>query len=81
MTPRKSPFGKTRARRNPYYQGPVSDHFDGITFFNPGGVEPGNIRDLARWQLANGRAKWPKHWPSPFHGVRPEPRVGGDRLS
>ena len=21
--------------RNPYYQGPVSDHFDGTHFFNP----------------------------------------------
>ena len=27
-------FGGTRA--NAYYQGPVSDHFDGVRFFNPG---------------------------------------------
>ena len=32
----------TRARRsemprsNPYYRGPVTDHFDGLRFFNPG---------------------------------------------
>ena len=28
------------ARGNAYYQGPVSDHFDGERFFNPGGIEP-----------------------------------------
>ena len=31
-------LGGTRA--NAYYQGPVSDHFDGVRFFNPGGVGP-----------------------------------------
>ena len=25
-------------RSNAYYRGPVSDHFDGTVFFNPGGV-------------------------------------------
>ena len=28
------------ARGNAYYRGPVSDHFDGLRFFNPGGIEP-----------------------------------------
>ena len=31
-------FGGTRA--NAYYQGPVSDHFDGVRFFNPGQAGP-----------------------------------------
>jgi hypothetical protein len=26
--------------KNPYYQGPVTDHFDGTRFFNPNGIEP-----------------------------------------
>jgi hypothetical protein len=26
------------SRSNAYYSGPVSDHFDGTLFFNPGGV-------------------------------------------
>jgi L-ascorbate metabolism protein UlaG (beta-lactamase superfamily) len=30
--------------------------------------------------MTNGRQKWPRHWPSPFHGSRPEPSVQGDRL-
>ncbi len=31
-------FGGTRA--NAYYQGPLSDHFDGVRFFNPGSGRP-----------------------------------------
>ena len=37
------PIRKRRAA-NPYYEGPPSDHFDGETFFNPGGMLPGNSR-------------------------------------
>ncbi|MEN9894754.1 MAG: hypothetical protein RIR97_606 [Pseudomonadota bacterium] len=66
--------------RNLYYQGPVSDHFDGSVFFNPGGVEPGTFRDLLKWQFGGGRQVWPKDVPSPFTPVKPEARVGGARL-
>lgn len=45
---------------NPYYTGPVSDHFDGKRFFNPEGVEPGGMRDLLKWQTNGKRARWPK---------------------
>ncbi|NJO35935.1 MAG: hypothetical protein HC869_25500, partial [Rhodospirillales bacterium] len=31
-------FGNTRA--NAYYQGPISDHFDGLRFYNPGQAGP-----------------------------------------
>ena len=78
MTLRSS---RRNVRPNPYYRGPESDHFDGTAFFNPQGVPPGNARDLLKWQLRNkNRAKWPQHWPSPFHGAQPEERVEGDRL-
>lgn len=63
------------AARNPYYSGPKSDHFDGVRFFNPGGVEPGSFRDLLRWQFNGQRSKWPKAVESPFAGHKPEPRV------
>jgi L-ascorbate metabolism protein UlaG (beta-lactamase superfamily) len=69
-----------RRPANPYYKGPVSDHFDGVTFFNPKGTPPGNISRLLRWRMTNSREPWPTKWPSPFHGERPEPRVEGDRL-
>ena len=46
-------------RRNPYFEGAQSDHFDGRIFFNPGGTAPGPLIDLLKWQLGGGRAKWP----------------------
>ncbi|MCO6188118.1 MBL fold metallo-hydrolase [Rhizobium sp. L1K21] len=65
---------------NPYYQGPVSDHFDGMRFFVPGGEAPGNLASLLKWQFREKRHKWPKSYPSPFHGTVPEPRVEGSRM-
>jgi hypothetical protein len=37
-----------RKPRNPYYTGPVSDHFDGTHFFNPEGEAPLGFRELMR---------------------------------
>jgi hypothetical protein len=37
-----------RRQKNPYYDGPPSDHFDGVRFFNPGGVEPLGLAALLR---------------------------------
>ncbi|MGB3503103.1 MAG: MBL fold metallo-hydrolase [Mesorhizobium sp.] len=65
---------------NPYYDGPVSDHFDGRLFFNPDGIEPRGFADLLRWQFGGGRVRWPAEWPSPFAQAKPEARFEGDRL-
>ncbi|CDM59620.1 MULTISPECIES: MBL fold metallo-hydrolase [Rhizobium] len=70
----------TAKRRNPYYQGPVSDHFDGTHFFNPDGIEPLGFRDLMRWQFGGGRDRWPRSVPSPFAPVKPDLRVDGNDL-
>ncbi|OWV90890.1 hypothetical protein ATY81_06060 [Rhizobium sp. R72] len=70
----------TAKRRNPYYEGPVSDHFDGTHFFNPDGIEPLGFRDLMRWQFGGGRDRWPKSVPSPFVPAKPDARVDGDDL-
>ena len=51
--------------RNRYYQGPVSDHFNGVRFFNPGGVPPNGLADLLRWQMGGNRASWPASVPVP----------------
>jgi L-ascorbate metabolism protein UlaG (beta-lactamase superfamily) len=64
-----------------YYQGPVSDHFDGARFFDPDGVQPRSRGDLLRWQLVERRwrgskAKWPIWAPSPYVD-RPPARVDG----
>ena len=62
------------------YQGPVSDHFDGERFFNPGGGGPRGLLDLARWRLGGGSEDWPETYPSPFPPDRPPPRVEGTAL-
>ncbi len=67
-------------RRNPYFEGPKSDHFDGRIFFNPDGKPPGRLVDLLRWQLGGGRAKWPASWPSPFPPATPEAKISGSGL-
>ena len=67
--------------RNRYYQGPLSDHFDGTRFLNPAG-EPETDRslgDLLRW-----RRSAPDHrWPSSVDVVPvvPDARVDGLRVT
>ncbi|MBL0933145.1 MAG: MBL fold metallo-hydrolase [Rhizobiaceae bacterium] len=65
---------------NRYYSGPVSDHFDGRTFFNPGGEEPRGFSDLLRWQFGETKARWPDEFPSPFAGAVPDASVDGDAM-
>ena len=64
---------------NAYYRGPVSDHFDGEAFFNPGGIPPRGFGDLLRWQFGGDKATWPE-------GVgivpaRPDARVADLRVT
>jgi L-ascorbate metabolism protein UlaG (beta-lactamase superfamily) len=66
--------------RNPYYQGPPSDHFDGEVFFNPGGAPPGKLSRILRWRFMEKRPKWPSHAPSPFPPAEPEERLRPDAL-
>ena len=72
--------GMTAARAsNPYYDGPVTDHFDGTVFFNPDGEAPKGFKELLKWQLGGGRKSWPSSYPSP-HSDTPPARVEGDGL-
>jgi L-ascorbate metabolism protein UlaG (beta-lactamase superfamily) len=63
-----------------YYNGPVSDHFDGERFYDRHGVAPRSRRDLLRWYVDRHRrgtkAKWPAWAPSPC-ADRPPARVDG----
>ena len=67
--------------KNPYYAGPVTDHFDGTRFFVPG---IGNRTDKSRgaflrWQFGKrDKPAWPKSWPSTQ--TKPDARVNGDGL-
>jgi L-ascorbate metabolism protein UlaG (beta-lactamase superfamily) len=53
---------------NPYYSGPVSDHFDGLKFFSPGRADNAQKTrsDLLKWQFGGGKEAWPSAFPSPF---------------
>jgi L-ascorbate metabolism protein UlaG (beta-lactamase superfamily) len=63
-----------------YYNGPVSDHFDGERFFDPHGAPPSSQRELLRWFVDRHsrapRAKWPSRALSPY-ADRPPARVEG----
>jgi L-ascorbate metabolism protein UlaG (beta-lactamase superfamily) len=65
-------------RMSRYYDGPVSDHFDGERFFDVAAAPPRSRRDLLRWflqrRLRGTKAKWPAWAPSPFTD-RPPSRV------
>lgn len=46
-------------RANAYYSGPISDHFNGEQFFNPGGKHPQSARRLWHLYTQETWAKWP----------------------
>lgn len=64
---------------NPYYQGPPSDHFDGLRFHLPGHTRDKSRREFLRWRFGGGKARWPKQFPSPFADTPPV-RVAGLRV-
>jgi L-ascorbate metabolism protein UlaG (beta-lactamase superfamily) len=68
-------IGLSPRKANAYYGGPVTDHFDGLTFYNPGGPGAKSLRQLARWQFGTRAEAWPSAFPSPFNDVRPDSAV------
>ncbi len=58
-------------RRNAYYQGPVSDHFNGLTFFNPVGEGPKSLSNLLKWRFEPTET-WPEAYASSFRDRPPE---------
>jgi L-ascorbate metabolism protein UlaG (beta-lactamase superfamily) len=65
-----------RAAITRYYDGPVSDHFDGTRFFDVHGVPPKRTADVLRWWLSGGKAEWPA-WRPYSNSDRPPARVEG----
>jgi L-ascorbate metabolism protein UlaG (beta-lactamase superfamily) len=63
------------------YSRPVSDHFDGMRFFDPDGAPPKSLREVLRWQFNPQRQRqaWPEWAPSP-HADTPPARVSGDKV-
>jgi L-ascorbate metabolism protein UlaG (beta-lactamase superfamily) len=69
-----------RSGKSRYYNGPRSDHFDGVRFIDPRGVPPKSRRDLWRWFVdrhwRGTKAKWPASAPSSY-ADQPPARVDG----
>ena len=63
------------------YDGPVSDHFDGMHFFDPDGSPPKSLGEVLRWQFGGDRkrATWPE-WVPNAHADTPPPRVEGNKV-
>lgn len=64
---------------SPAYRGPVSDHFDGRKFINPGGVKPKGFNDLIRWARTRQRGEW-KEMMHISPGPPPPAKVEGDSI-
>ena len=60
------------------YEGPPSDHFDGMYFFDKDGSPPKQLSDVLRWQLNRKPEKWPERAPSPYADT-PPPQVNGGK--
>lgn len=73
-------LGWARAARaaNSYYEGPVSDHFDGRRFFLPG-ARYKTSSEVMRWSMTRKPSVWPQAFPSPFED-KPPARVGDGGL-
>jgi L-ascorbate metabolism protein UlaG (beta-lactamase superfamily) len=65
---------------NPYYSGPVTDHFDGKRFFNPGEPDTDrSLRDVLRWRRSVPDKPWPES--VAVTPVVPDARVEGLRVT
>lgn len=62
-----------------YYKGPISDHFDGIRFFNPGFDDDKKASDIAKWRREAQRAIWPVAVENKPY-AKPVARVEGDAM-
>src|SRR5262249_54946403 len=62
------------------YSGPVSDHFDGLHFFDPDGSPPKSLTQVLSWQFGRrDRAVWPD-WVPNAHADTPPARVEGAKV-
>src|SRR3569833_2108331 len=63
------------------YDGPASDHFDGLHFFDPDGAPPRSLGEVFRWQFGGGRKRvtWPD-WVPNAHADTPPARVDGGKV-
>jgi|SRR5215475_1027092 len=69
-----------RAAQARYYDGVVTDHFDGFRFVDPHGMPPKSVADVVRmWSSRGGRSAWPDWVPSAY-ADHPPAQVDGANL-
>lgn len=64
---------------SPGYKGPVSDHFDGKKFVNPGIVKSNGFRELIKWSRNRQPGAW-EEVRNAVYGPPPPARVDGDSI-
>jgi L-ascorbate metabolism protein UlaG (beta-lactamase superfamily) len=65
----------------PKYEGPVSDHFDGKKFINPGNAKAQGLRAVLKWMLNRERGVW-KENKNFDAGTKPEESINrGTRIT
>jgi L-ascorbate metabolism protein UlaG (beta-lactamase superfamily) len=76
-------YAMFRTPSNPYYDGPVSDHFDGVRFFSPGraNFKDKSSADLLKWHFGGGRETWPGSFPSTYSDKPPARVDAGMRIT
>lgn len=60
------------------YHGPVSEHFDGKTFYNPWERQKTSFLDLLKWKLTETPKDWPEWVEVPLNPVVPEAYKNGN---
>ena len=58
----------------PRYSGPVSDHFNGHRFVNPGGIQAKGLMDALKWFSTRKKIAWRELENAPF-GEKPETQI------
>ena len=62
-----------------YYKGPLSPHYDGQTFYNPGSPRLHSWFAFLKWRYAPNPKPWPQHVPNAFSDTPPA-QVEGEML-
>ena len=65
----------------PKYKGPVTDHFNGRQFINPGNVKPRGLREVLRWMLDRERGEWTALKNTAFGKIPDERITNGIRIT
>lgn len=64
---------------NPYYNGPVTENFDGWKFKNPGKPRERHFFDFLKWRWQANRPDWPDSVENKFNAM-PLAQVEGEKL-